>query len=137
VGDAGSVSPGKAIFPVKILSLDKNTVSQVQMDLGALGASTELPYELRRYFSEPAGAVALPLYLLILSRARPDGIANAARLMLAAYEGRHARRAPVSVCPRGSDGFLVKDGNSTVLNAVASAWPDILCVVRPPSIFAR
>lgn len=129
VGGAELGSPGKAIFPVRILGPERNSVSQVQMDLGALGASTELPYEPTKYFSEAVDVVALPLDLLILSRARPDGVANAARLMRAAYEGRHPRRSPIVVRSR-SDGFLVEDGNSTVLNAVASAWPDILCVTQ-------
>jgi hypothetical protein len=99
----------------------------VDIDLKAWGASKELPYDIDKYFIPTAGAELLPLSKLVTSRARPKGVANAAALMRAAYEGRHPRRPPVTVRPFGDSEFLVEDGNSTVLNAIASGWPRILC----------
>ena len=93
-----------------------------------MGASRDLPYEIDRYFTPTAGAELLPVGQLVMVRARPDGIANAAKLMRAAYAGRHPRRAPITVRPFRDGDFLVKDGNSTVLNAIASGWPRILCL---------
>jgi len=75
--------------------------------------------------------VLLPLAALITTRARPKGIANAASIMRAAYLGQHPRRAPISVRSFGNGDYLVEDGNSTVLNAMASAWPQILCLLQP------
>lgn len=69
----------------------------------------------------------VPVGQLIFMRARPEGIANGARLMRAAYDGQHSRRNPISVRPF-RDGYLVQDGNSTALNAIASGWPEIACV---------
>lgn len=93
------------------------------------GAARNLPYAPNRYFEIDDLTVPLEVRKLILSRARPDGIANAARLMLAAYEGRHPKRSPISVQPLPDGRFLVRDGNSTVANAVVSGWRDVPCRV--------
>lgn len=74
----------------------------------------------------------MSLKSLIITRARPEGIANAALLMRAAYQGRYPRRAPVTVRPHAGGDYVVEDGNSTVLNAIASAWPNVLCIVGNP-----
>jgi hypothetical protein len=115
-------------FPVKSLGEDGKSILLEAVDLGALGASGDLPYQIERYFVLCPGAFLVPLTALITTRRRPRGTANAASLMRAAYDGHHARRAPVRVRPHGPNDYLVEDGNSTVLNAIASAWPDILCV---------
>jgi hypothetical protein len=114
--------------PSRIKWLTEDGVSLRDVDLAALGANTDLPYEIGKYFLPRAGAFLLPLENLIVTRARPDGIANAGRLMRAAYDGQHSRRAPVSVQAYCAGDFLVEDGNSTVLNAVASNWSHVLCV---------
>jgi hypothetical protein len=93
-----------------------------------LGANRELPYDIDRYFIPTAGAELLPVANLVTTRARPEGIANAAALMRAAYAGQHPGRAPIAVRPFRDGDFLVRDGNSTVLNAIASGWPRILCL---------
>jgi hypothetical protein len=117
-------------FLVKSLGNDGISVNLAELDLCVLGASVDLPYDIEKYFQTGSGTFRLPLESLITTRARPRGIANAARLMREAYEGSHSRRAPVTVRPHTSGDFVVEDGNSTVLNAIASAWPDILCAVR-------
>jgi hypothetical protein len=92
-----------------------------------MGASSDLPYELDRYFLR-SGCQPVPLTRLITTRARPEGVARAAELMRSAHEGRYPARSPILVRPYEQSGdFLVEDGNSTVLNAIASRWPDILC----------
>jgi hypothetical protein len=116
------------LFCVKSLAQDCGSISLIEIDLEALGASRELPYEIDRYFIPAAGAELLPVDNLVTTRARPDGVANAALLMRSAYEGRHTRRAPISVRPFRDGDFLVEDGNSTVLNAIASGWRWILCL---------
>lgn len=93
-----------------------------------MGASRELPYDVDRYFIPAAGAELLPLENLVMTRARPEGVANAAILMRDAYAGQHPRRAPIAVRALPEGDFLVKDGNSTVLNAIASGWPRIPCL---------
>jgi hypothetical protein len=104
----------------------------VEIDPRAVGVGTGLPYEIERYFLPTTGAFLLSLELLILTHMRPRGIASAALLMRAAYECRYPRRAPVTVRPHVGGNYLVEDGNSTVLNAIASAWPNVLCIVGNP-----
>jgi hypothetical protein len=115
-------------FCVRFLAQDGRSISLLEIDLDALGASRELPYEIDRYFILVAGAQLLPVGNLVAMRARPEGVAHAAALMRAAYAGQHPRRAPIAVRPFRDDDFLVQDGNSTVLNAIASGWPQILCL---------
>ena len=120
------------VFRVRLLGEDKLSVLSIEIDLCSLGASTNLPYNIDKYFRAGPRTRLLPLRLLINTHVRPEGVANAARLMRAAYEGRHTLRAPVTVSPYVGDDFLVADGNSTVLNALSSAWPDILCKIQLP-----
>jgi hypothetical protein len=116
------------LFLVKSLAEDGLSVSLREIDLCALGACCELPYQIERYFLPADGAVLLPLTALITTRARPKGIANAASIMRATHAGQHARRAPISVRSLHNGDYVVEDGNSTLLNAIASAWPQILCL---------
>jgi hypothetical protein len=118
------------LFRVRSLAQDGTSISLLEIDLDALGASRELPYDIDRYFIPAAGAELLPVADLVTIRARPQGIANAAAIMRAAYAGQHPRRAPIAVRPFRDGDFLVKDGNSTVLNAIASGWPRILCLLE-------
>lgn len=108
-------------------SSDDGAVEVKLVDLCGLGANGSLPYDLNRYFSPVPGAFRVPVGKLVTIRCRPEGVANAANRMLAAYEGRHPLRPPVAVRSIGDGDFLVEDGNSTVLNAIASGWPDVLC----------
>lgn len=89
-----------------------------------------LPYDPERYFTRPVGVLILPLRRLTQTRARPDGVRNAVRLMRQAYDGQIDRRAPVQVQQIGGASYLVLDGNSTVTIAVLAGWPDIPCLVE-------
>jgi len=86
-----------------------------------------LVYAPERYFAVGPGTTAVPIANLVASRARPHGIKNANRLMQQAYRGEIARRAPVSIAPYRDGLWLVIDGNSTLINAIASRWPDLPC----------
>jgi hypothetical protein len=127
-GAAHNQIAGKRLVPTLAPS---GGVVEVEIDLGAMGAAIDLPYAPERYFHLPAGCVTMPLARLVMTRARAKGVANAGRLMLAAYEGRQERRAPVSVQPLPDGRFLVLDGNSTTLTALASGWTDIPCSIEP------
>jgi hypothetical protein len=96
------------------------------LDLCALGASATLPYDPKRYFLPAEESFPIPIDRLVTSRCRPDGVANAAKFMLASFRNQYPPREPITVSPL-DDRYLVEDGNSTVLNAVASGWPDIPC----------
>jgi hypothetical protein len=111
------------------LIFDDGRISPVNADLRELGASFDLPYDPPRYFVISAEAVAVPIASLVLRHLRPQGISNGARLMRAAYAGSHPRRQPIAACRCGKD-FIVDDGNSTVLNAFASGWPDVPAIVQ-------
>ena len=59
------------------------------------------------------------------------GVRSAASFMRLAALGRHSKRVPVSIeFAAGVDGWIVIDGNSTVVNAFASNWPDVVCETR-------
>lgn len=115
-------------MPKPIRWLKEGTVRVEYLDIEALGADTDLPFQLNRYFDSPPGTATVALGRLILTRARPQGIANAARLMRSAFSGQHPLRPPIIIRSYGTSDFLVEDGNSTVINAVASNWPEILCL---------
>lgn len=91
---------------------------------------TKLPEDPWRYFKRSAGAVLLPLRMLTPSRARPQGIKNAGKFMLLAYEGKKAKREPISVRLEGAGKYTILDGNSTFANAVQNGWDRIPAVVE-------
>jgi ppGpp synthetase/RelA/SpoT-type nucleotidyltranferase len=90
-------------------------------------ASLSLPEDPWRYFAPVDGTFLVPVADLATIRARPKGIANAEPYMLAAYEGRGARRAPISVSRQG-DVWQVEDGNSTTAIARQNGWLSIPAV---------
>lgn len=114
---------------VRMLGADGVSVQDRELDAASLGAATDLPYDIARYFVADDTAIRVPVAHLVLSRARIGGVPNAARLMRAAYEGRHPRRPPISLRSLGAGDFVVADGNSTAVNAIASGWPDIIGIV--------
>ena len=105
----------------------KGGVQLSKLNTGELGAAANLPYAPERYFELNVPSAPIRLENLVLSRVRPRGVANAANLMRASFEGKHPKRRPVSVRQLRHPLFLVVDGNSTVINARSSHWPDIPC----------
>jgi hypothetical protein len=105
---------------------DHGEITEITIARELVEAARALPHAPERYF-EVANSVLFPLAGLINSRARPEGISNALKLMLSAYNGNQARRAPISIRRLDSENYLVLDGNSTAIVAVAAGWPVIPC----------
>jgi hypothetical protein len=93
-----------------------------------VAAARTLPHAPDRYFLIE-GATLIPVSDLVLSRARPEGIAHAVKLMSAAYRGEQSRRAPIKVQRCLDDTYLVLDGNSTTIIAMAAGWPVLPCAI--------
>jgi hypothetical protein len=108
---------------------DDSEITEVRVAADVVKAARLLPHAPERYF-EIGNSVLVPLASLIQSRARPEGISNAVRLMSKAYESRRARRAPIRVRRLNGGSYLVVDGNSTAIVAAAAGWPDIPCSVE-------
>ena len=91
-----------------------------------------LAYSHDLYFKPDELALNLPATQLIATRARLEGLENAAGLMRRAAAGEIDRRAPLDVRPYRDGLFLVLDGNSTFLTGLASGWPDFPCRLVEP-----
>lgn len=110
----------KAGFPCRLCDIDFSTD-----DYPALGA---LPYDHHRYFVLGPSTLVLPMTMLRASRARPQGIVNAFKLMGAASKGDVPRRLPLLVTQDAtSSDWLIVDGNSTAIVAFLVGWPDLPC----------
>ena len=88
----------------------------------------ELPYDLDRYFTRPAGTVEVALTEIVPGE--PHAVENANKFMRLAYEGKKAKRKPISLVKRERGGYKCRDGNSTLANAIANSWPKILAIVE-------
>jgi hypothetical protein len=93
------------------------------------GDLQHLPDEPARYFEHHPSSVLVPISKLINSRARPKGIQNANRYMREAFDGSRALRAPITVGEFSEDLWVVKDGNSTVINTILFKWLEVPCLV--------
>ncbi|MFZ4507900.1 MAG: hypothetical protein ACOYON_09420 [Fimbriimonas sp.] len=85
--------------------------------------------DLDLYFTRPVGSVELPLSVLVPTRARPEGIANAAERMDLAAIGQFTKRAPIQVADIGSGKYEIVDGNSTYAVAAERGWETIRCQI--------
>ena len=92
---------------------------------GGGGKPAELPQDHAKYFTKDVAPSAtygeVSVDSLDATRARPEGIANANKLMREAYEGKNSPREPISVVKDG-DRYKVMDGNSTYANAKQAGW---------------
>lgn len=77
------------------------------------------------YFKIEEGTRLLPVAKLKNIRARPEGIANAARFMYAAALGKMPKRGPVSVMKTADGGYEIYDGNSTFNIAKQAGWKNL------------
>lgn len=84
---------------------------------------TPLPYDLERYFIIDERTILIKISDLRPVRSRSQGILNANKLMLEAFNGKRRKREPVSVRKTKENYYLIVDGNSTYFNAVFSSWP--------------
>lgn len=103
------------------------------MHHGETGHNPALPENPAAYFLPDEDAQLLPLDSLEAIRRRPEGVRNAARLMLAASKGEVPRREPLRVEPIVPGRWRILDGNSTFAVAKLSRWKSIPCVIRKSS----
>lgn len=89
----------------------------------------DLPEDPWRYFRKSPGVFLAPLDKLETTRARPEGIVNAEKLMGKAYYERGQRRKPISLRELGGGRYEVVDGNSTVAIARKHGWKAIPALV--------
>lgn len=85
--------------------------------------------DLSLYFLPDQEAVLLPLDQLRPTRARPEGIENAAKRMDEAAQGLRDRRPPITVRQRADGAYDIVDGNSTYAVAKARGWTHLPCRV--------
>jgi hypothetical protein len=85
-----------------------------------------------RYFEPNIGAFTAEVTVLVQDRVRWDGVKRAIGLMRDAYDGRIARRDPLTVRPIPGERLLVLDGNSTLTVAIAAGWRTVLCQMASP-----
>lgn len=114
-------------FTVFVRRADGHVV-EVGIMPAVVAAARTLPYAPERYFLTN-GATFISVSALVLGRARSEGIANAVKLMSATYRGEQSRRPPIKVQPHHDGTYLVLDGNSTTVIAMAAGWPAIPSIV--------
>lgn len=90
-----------------------------------------LPDDPFKYFHKTPDAKLIPVSALRTIRARPEGIANAAKHMAKAFNGEGDKRKPVSLKDNGDGTYTVVDGNSTTAMARQHNWKNIVATVEP------
>jgi hypothetical protein len=120
-------------------ALGKRPYSSVStMDKMASGGKIELPHELDRYFTKPAGTIEVEISKLIPIRARKSGIENAEVYMKKAYDGEMSKRKPIEIYKTRNKKYRVNDGNSTFAVAKKNGWETIYAtVVSNPNVTKR
>lgn len=102
-------------------------VTTFELDATIAVKLTILPEQPRDYFTLDDVTFFLPVQSLVTTRAREKGILQANILMAEAAKGASPKRKPIEVEKAASGLWLVADGNSTVINAIASGWREIPC----------
>jgi hypothetical protein len=91
-----------------------------------------VPEDHPAYFIMDNDHFIVALTNLTPTRRRSEGVAAAARYMLAAARGEIPKRVPILVAAAGEGKWLILDGNSTFAVAQASGWSGIPCQVAKP-----
>ena len=113
-------------------------VYRMQQGKMAMGGKIELPYELDKYFTKPAGTIEVEMSKLIPIRARKEGIENAEVYMKKAYDGKMSKRKPIEIYKTRNKKYRVNDGNSTYAVAKKNGWETIYAtVVSNPNVSKR
>lgn len=120
-------------------SVSKRAYSAVKtMDKMAAGGKFELPHQLDKYFTKPAGTIEVEMSKLIPIRARKSGIENAEMYMKKAYDGEMSKRKPIEIYKTRNKKYRVNDGNSTYAVAKKNGWETIYAiVVSNPNVTKR
>ena len=95
----------------------------------AAGGKFELPHQLDKYFTKPAGTIEVEMSKLIPIRARKEGIENAEIYMKKAYDGEMSKRKPIEIYKTRNKKYRVNDGNSTYAVAKKNGWETIYAIV--------
>lgn len=109
---------------------DGRSIRSCELEHDVITALDRHPYGHHLYFELSGDFVLCPVQNLIATRARPEGIVNASKLMKQAACGQQPKRAPITVDKWRELNLIVLDGNSTFLNALYSGWADIPCTIR-------
>jgi hypothetical protein len=113
-------------------------VYRMQQGKMAMGGKIELPHQLDRYFTKPAGTIEVEISKLIPIRARKSGIENAEVYMKKAYDGEMSKRKPIEIYKTRNKKYRVNDGNSTFAVAKKNGWETIYATVVPnPNVTKR
>lgn len=91
----------------------------------------ELPEDHEKYFNME-GATAIPLDKLVSAKTDAEnakGGNNAPKFMRAAYDGKVARRDPITVTPMGDGRYKVTDGNGTFTGVKKHGWKSLPVIV--------
>lgn len=91
----------------------------------------ELPEEHEKYF-DMKGAKVVPLDQLVSTKTAEEnqkGGNNAPKFMRAAYDGKVAKRAPITVAPTGDGKYKILDGNGTFTGVSAKGWKSLPVLV--------
>jgi ppGpp synthetase/RelA/SpoT-type nucleotidyltranferase len=95
----------------------------------AKATADSLPDDPFKYFKKTPDAKLIPVSALKTIRARPEGIANAAKHMANAFNGDGEKRKPISLKDNGDGTYTVMDGNSTTAMAKQHKWKNIVATV--------
>jgi hypothetical protein len=113
-------------------------VYRMQQGKMASGGKIELPHQLDKYFTKPAGTIEVEMSKLIPIRARKSGIENAEVYMKKAYDGEMSKRKPIEIYKTRNKKYRVNDGNSTFAVAKKNGWETIYAtVVSNPNVTKR
>ena len=113
-------------------------VYRMQQGKMAMGGKFELPHQLDKYFTKPAGTIEVEMSKLIPIRARKSGIENAEMYMKKAYDGEMSKRKPIEIYKTRNKKYRVNDGNSTYAVAKKNGWETIYAtVVSNPNVTKR
>lgn len=104
------------------------------LDTATLARAKELVERVQLYFAPHDDAVLVDIETLVLTRARPEGIAGAILKMAEAARGERERRAPIALRARADGRYVVVDGNSTVIIARAAGWSVLPAIIGAAAV---
>jgi hypothetical protein len=109
------------------MMVGKGHIELVEIPSDIAEAARSLKEDHQRYFEMSDTTKLIPVSALVCSRRRVQGINSALRRMTLAYAGGAPKRKPVAVTRIDSEYFLVEDGNSTTIAAMAAGWTNVPC----------
>ncbi|MCA2380115.1 hypothetical protein ATU3C_25600 [Agrobacterium genomosp. 3 str. RTP8] len=105
-------------------------LESAQLDAEICATLMPLAYGHEAYFDLSNDFLLIDTARLAASRARSSGITNANLYMREAAVGTGLKREPIEVEEAPEGQLVVVDGNSTLINAIYSKWPDLPCKLK-------